>query len=38
MTVDVAPIPEENAWPWAAFSSEARHSSSALRVGLATRA
>ena len=34
----VAPSPDENACPWAAFSREARHSSSAVRVGFATRA
>ena len=38
MTVDVAAIPEPNAKPWSALSSDARQSSSALRVGLALRA
>ena len=35
MIVVAAPRPEENACPKAAFSSEARHSSSAVRVGFA---
>jgi len=38
MIDEVAPTPDANAWPWSAFSSEARHSSSAVRVGFETRA
>ena len=38
MIVVVAPIPDENARPCSALSSEARHSSSARRVGFAMRA
>ena len=37
MTVVVAAIPEPNAKPWSALSSDARQSSSAFRVGLALR-
>ncbi len=37
MTVVVAPMPEENAKPWSALSSDARQVSSARRVGLAVR-
>ncbi len=38
MSVVTAPSPDENARPWAAPSSEAMHSWSAVRVGFATRA
>jgi hypothetical protein len=38
MSVVVAPRPEENAIPCAAFSSEASATWSAVRVGLAARA
>jgi hypothetical protein len=37
MTVVVAPIPDANAKPYSALSSEARQSSSARRVGFAAR-
>ena len=34
----IALIPDENATPWSASSSEARQASSAVRVGLIVRA
>ncbi|MBD0330894.1 MAG: PLP-dependent transferase, partial [Thermoleophilia bacterium] len=38
MSVVVAPRPDENATPYCAFSSDARHVCNAVRVGFETRA